>query len=195
MFEFLQGRVEAVGPGGVVLAAGGIGWLLQVPSRAASRLRPGERARLLVHLAVSEQNLALFGFLEEAERTLFRRLLQVSGIGPACALSLLGTLAPQDLATAILDGDVGRLCSARGVGRRTAERLIVELRDRLAADGLVAAGAGRPRPDELERVLAELGFRPREASERATAARRVVGSEGDFQELLRAALQMEAAAS
>ncbi|TAH38598.1 MAG: Holliday junction branch migration protein RuvA [Planctomycetota bacterium] len=191
MFEFLQGRVVALGPGSAVLQSGGLGWSLQVSARCAARLAEGQRARLYVHLAVSDSALSLYGFGDESERSFFRRLLAVSGIGPASALSLLSAMPPQEIASVILDGDAERLRVAKGIGRKTAERLILELRDKIQADALAPAGAPG-RGEELERILTELGFRPKEALRRAGAARRALGSGAGFQELLRAALNTEA---
>lgn len=189
MFDFLQGRVETLGPGSAVLRTGGVGWLLQVSGRSAARLQAGRRALLYLHLAVSESALTLYGFADETERSFFRRLLQVSGVGPASALALLSALPPEEIAAAIVDGDSDRLRVAKGVGKKTAERLVLELKDKLAAEGLHLAASGAGGGEELERVLAGLGFRPQEARQRASAARRTLGTTAGFQELLRTALK------
>lgn len=195
MFEFLQGRVEEIGPGSVVLDVHDVGYHLQVSGPCASVRRLGEECRLLVHLAVSENSQILYGFADRVERTLFRRLLQVNGIGPASALSLLSSLPPDEMVRAILDRDHKRLTAMKGVGRKTAERLIVELRDHL---GELLPGADRevggPTPprtsvhQDLERVLIELGSPAATAAGGAQAALDSLGPEADFQELLRFAL-------
>lgn len=196
MYDFLRGRIASVGASHVTLEAAGVGWLLHVPAPVALRLREGQEARLLTHLSVGESALTLYGFDRELERRLFRRLIQVSGVGPSRALEVMSALPTEPLVRAIVDGDVQRLTAVRGVGRKTAERLVVELRDRLrewaagedpAAGGAAADPAGLA--DDLARVLAELGT-PRPAAQRAAeSARAALGPEADFQELLRHALR------
>ncbi len=188
MLEFLEGRVVEAGPGHAVLQCGGLGFHLALSSRSAEGLAPGQELRLLTHLVSSDAGIALYGFREPEERALFRRLLTVAGVGPALALSLLSALAPAELAAAVQTGDHARLQAVRGIGRKTAERLVLELRDRIAELGAAAAPTAAPLED-LARVLAELGFPAREARRRAQAACQKMGLEADFQELLRHALQ------
>jgi len=198
VYEFLRGRVVEIRPGEVVLATGtgeGVGWLLQVSSATAAALREGEEALLRVHLAVSENALALYGFASAEERRLFRLLLQVGGVGPALALALLSAFPPGDLAARILEGDHRSLTRVKGVGRKTAERLVLELKDRLGALAVpvpeqVPGSAADPGVEEdLVRVLLDLGFRPSEARAAAAATLASLGPGTDFQELLRSALQ------
>ncbi|MFQ5750212.1 MAG: Holliday junction branch migration protein RuvA [Planctomycetota bacterium] len=190
MFEFLEGRVDSVRPGIVVLRSGGAGWKLLVSSRSAARVTAGRGARLLVHMNVSDSALTLYGFVDEGERSLFRRLLQVSGVGPAAALGLLSALEPAALVQAITAEDTGQLTTVKGIGRKTAERLVLELRDSLKLaglappEGLAAASGG-----ELVRVLEELGFRPAQARTAVGSAREALGAEAGFEDLLRHALK------
>ena len=128
MYDYLRGRVASVSAGRAVLDVAGVGWLLHVPEVAAARLRTGQEAALLVHLAVGESALTLYGFGTDLERRLFRRLIQVAGIGPARALEVMSALPPEALMRAIVEADVARLTSVRGIGKKTAERLVVELR-------------------------------------------------------------------
>lgn len=199
MYDFLRGRVASTGPSHAVLEAGGVGWHLHVPAGLALKLRVGEERKLLVHLAVTESALTLYGFDNELERRLFRRLIQVSGVGPLRAIEVMSALPTEALVRAIVDGDLERLTSVRGVGRKTAERLVVELRDRLRewaagasmenGDGR-AASAGELPEDDLVRVLADLGA-PRAAAIRAAElARTALGADADFQDLLRHALKL-----
>lgn len=181
----------------MVLDVGGVGWLLHVPASLALRLRAGEDTRLLVHLSVSESAHTLYGFERELERRLFRRLIQVSGVGPSRALEVMSSLPTEPLVRAIIDGDVQRLTAVRGVGRKTAERLVVELRDRLrewttgSEDGAEAtAGVSAPElADDLARVLMDLGSLQAVAQRAADQARAALGTDADFQELLRHALR------
>lgn len=196
MYDFLRGRIATSGSSQVALDVAGVGYLLHVTSALALRLRPGEEARLLVHLAVGETAMTLYGFERELERRLFRRLIQVAGVGPARALEVMSALPTEALVRAIVDGDVQRLTTVRGIGRKTAERLVVELRDRLREWALggppaeAEAGADESAPaDDLVRVLEELGS-PRAAAERAARlARAELGPVADFQALLRQALR------
>jgi Holliday junction DNA helicase RuvA len=193
VYEYFEGRVATLAPGSAVLDVAGVGWLIHAPASTLRRLEEGVPARLLVHLAVSDSALTLYGFLTKTERQLFRRLLKVGGIGPTSALNLLSAMPPDDLARAILDGDLKRLTALKGVGKKTAERLIVELRDQLgaagSADSAVASESGGGDGDDLQRVLQDLGAAPAHARTSAEAARSALGPDADFQELLRHALQ------
>lgn len=190
MYEYLEGRVASLTPSSVVLDVAGVGWLLHAPASTLGRLEEGVPARLLVHLSVSDSALTLFGFISGTERQLFRRLLKVGGIGPASALNLLSALPPDELARAILDGDLKRLTALKGVGRKTAERLVVELRDQLGTAGAAAGPAAAAGPDDdLARVLVDLGAPDTAARQAAEAARNALGADADFQELLRHALK------
>ena len=187
MYAFLEGPVEETGLDYVVLNVGGVGWHLRVSGRTATQSIQGQTSRLLTHLSVSETNLALFGFADEAERALFRRLLQVNGIGPSCALALLSALAPGDLARAILDENHKELCAIKGIGRKTADRLIIDLRDHLSE--MASIPAAQAPGSELTHVLTELGFSPNDARRAAQTASELAGLDADFQTLLRTALQ------
>jgi Holliday junction DNA helicase RuvA len=196
VYEYLQGRIDEVGAAWVIVDVGGVGWHLSVSGRCAAAMKVDSEQRLLVHLAVSETSQVLYGFENATERALFRRLLQVSGIGPSSAIGLLSSLPPDEMVRAILDGDSKRLTAMKGVGKKTAERLIVELRDHLE-DLVQGGGAGAlftpptassTSTNDLERVLMELGASPALAESSAHAAFEKLGADADFQELLRFAL-------
>ena len=196
MYDFLRGRVSSIGASRAVLEVSGVGWLLHVPDSLCARLKAGQEATLLVHLAVGETAMTLFGFGTEMERRLFRRLIQVGGVGPTRALEVMSALPPETLVRAIVEADVARLSSVRGVGKKTAERLIVELRDHLRerATGLPAGDSGSateaaPSADDLVRVLTDLGAQPSVAQRAAERARKALGPEASFQDLLRLALR------
>lgn len=197
MYEFLHGHVEELRLGVVVLDVRDVGYCLVVSAPTSAALESGQEVKMLTHLAVSETSQVLFGFLHQAERALFRRLVQVNGIGPSSAIGLLSSLPPEDMVRAILDGDAKKLTAMKGVGKKTAERLIVELRDHLG-DLLPSQMGGSPAAatpsnddpvsSDLERVLLELGTPPAHASRGAQAAIDQLGTDADFQELLRYAL-------
>ena len=200
MYEYLYGRVEEIRLGAAVLDVQGVGYCVMVSQPCAASLTLGDDTKMLVHLAVSETNQVLFGFQSPAERTLFRRLLQVNGIGPTSALGLLSSLPPDEMVRAILDGDQKRLTAMKGVGKKTAERLIVELRDHLSDlmpstplfDGAPKPSSESSVPNDLERVLLELGTPPSAARDGAKSAIDTLGEDADFQELLKHALTPKA---
>ncbi|HZM01273.1 MAG TPA: Holliday junction branch migration protein RuvA, partial [Planctomycetota bacterium] len=137
MYDFIRGRLSQRGPDEVVLDVGGLGYELAVSGATAGRLpAAGSEVTLFVHDRLKDERLVLYGFASREERQLFLKLLTVSRIGPGIALSLLSALEPGPLVAAVDGGDVATLSRVRGVGRRTAERLCVELKGRL--DGLPA---------------------------------------------------------
>lgn len=198
MIGSLRGRLEesqllAGGGSEVLLDVGGVGYRLVVGPRTAAALpRAGAELALRVHTHVRESAIALYGFATGDELRSFETLLGAHGVGPALALAVLGTLGPEELARAVVAGDVDALSRVPGVGRKTAARLIVDLAPRFEtfeiAPGAVAASAGgREALDARRQVgdaLAGLGYGPDEVR----AALERVPAEGDVEELLRAAL-------
>ena len=185
MIGHLEGRVLELQPGLVVLEAGGVGYEVHIPISAHPFLSGRERATLHVHTHVREDQLTLFGFPSRRDRDVFRMLLGVSGVGPRTALALLSGLTPDDIGAAVEGEQWRRLAAVPGIGRRTAERLIVELKGKLAA-GTRAAGA-TARGDAVS-ALVNLGYPARTAEE---AVGELLRSEPGLElgELLRRALQ------
>jgi Holliday junction DNA helicase RuvA len=168
MYEFVRGVVRARDPASCVVEAGGIGYAVSVPLSTFERLpAPGGTATLLLHHVVREDGWRLFGFATEEERRLFRTCLDVPGVGPVTALALLSGMKPADLAAAVAAGDVKALTRVKGVGKKTAERLVVELKDAMkdAAPGGAAAPPSGPLGEAL-RALEALGLTPDEAESR-----------------------------
>lgn len=169
MYEFLTGRLVDAGPDEVVLELSGVGWRLSVSGATASRLPvPGEAVTLFTHHVVRDERPVLFGFASREERALFEKLLTVSKIGPAIALSLLSAMEPGRLAAAVDAGDVGLLSKVKGIGKRTAERLCVELKGRLDGVGSLP-GAVTDRGASVSSALMALGY-PRTAAAAAALA-------------------------
>jgi Holliday junction DNA helicase RuvA len=140
MIDFIRGTVVELSPDGVVVSVGGVGLRLLVPPAGLSRLpRPGAEVTLHTHLQVREDALTLYGFLTREERDLFVRLLTVNGVGPKLALGALSALPAQRLAAVIAAGDVDTLARLPGIGRKTAQRIVLDLKGKLAAPGAVAA--------------------------------------------------------
>ncbi|WP_019568005.1 MULTISPECIES: Holliday junction branch migration protein RuvA [unclassified Thioalkalivibrio] len=143
MIARLEGRLISREVNGVVIDAGGVGYEVDVPlSTLAALPEPGETVVLATHLVVREDAHQLFGFLNKRDRDLFRRLIRVNGIGAKLALAMLSTYAGDELAGLISGGDVTGLAKVPGIGKRTAERIVLELGERLAEMGFVGAPAG-----------------------------------------------------
>jgi Holliday junction DNA helicase RuvA len=168
MIRSIRGPVVALEAEGPVVEVGGVGLLVRVSATTARGLPAvGGEARLLAHLVVRDEALDLYGFASAAERALFEALTAVSGVGPRTALAICGLDAPDALHLALARGDSARLQAAAGVGKRTAERIVLELRDRVGSLNGAAAPSGAA--DGAEGYLAArdglvaLGFRPDEA--------------------------------
>jgi holliday junction DNA helicase RuvA len=195
MIAFLRGRVLEKQPSRVIVDVGGVGYDVSVPlSTFYTAGDPGADIALRVHTHVREDQLALFGFATALELTVFERLIAISGIGPKLALAVLSGIEARELVGALQRNDVGRLTRIPGVGKKTAERIVLELRDRLPkALEAVATGAPAPAPgdalrDDLTSALTNLGYH-RPVVDKALD--RVLGDKADarFEDLLRAALR------
>jgi Holliday junction DNA helicase RuvA len=165
MIAFLRGRVLEKQPNRVIVDVGGVGYDVAVPlSTYYVSGEPGSEISLRVHTHVREDQLALYGFATPLELAIFERLISVSGIGPKLALSVLSGMEARDLTNAIQRGDIARLTRIPGVGKKTAERIVVELRDRLPkavdTDEGVSVPADRTDPlrDDVVSALANLGY-------------------------------------
>jgi holliday junction DNA helicase RuvA len=184
LISFLEGEVVSKGANQVVLAVGGVGYDLQVPTSVVSRLpSTGETARVHTRMVVREDAMVLYGFSAPDERELFDLLTGVSGVGPKVALSFLSALTPDSLRRSVIAGDAAALTVVPGVGKKVAQRVVLDLRDKLGGEAeLVADG---PLADVREALLS-LGLSPVEASE-AMSSLEVDGRQ--VEDLLREALQ------
>ena len=130
MISYIKGSLEYLSDHSVIVEAGGIGYQIAVSPDTAGKLPPlGMQVRIYTYLQAKEDNLALFGFLSLEELEMFRRLLSVSGIGPKGALMILSQMTPQDVVMAVLSSDTAALSKAPGVGKKTAQRIVLELKD------------------------------------------------------------------
>jgi Holliday junction DNA helicase RuvA len=166
----LRGRPVARTVEGLVLDVGGVGYLVHATPSALRRADGGAEVTIHTYLAVREDALQLFGFAEPAERELFVQLLAVNGVGPKVALAVVSGSPPAELRRAIVLGDAARFQAIPGIGKKTAERIVLELKERLGDEAPVPVGAGRdPAPELVARdALLELGYSLVEA-ERALA--------------------------
>jgi len=192
MIALLRGTLLEKRPGQLVVDVGGVGYDVHIPLStfaAVGALRA--EVTLLVYTHVREDQLALYGFLTAREKHLFEMLLSVSGVGPSLALKILSGMSVDEIVPAVRRGDVAGLTRIPGVGRKTAERVIVELRDKLAAAESAAAEPRAPRSqieEDLFSALVNLGYERKEA-ERAVEKLRHEGLPASFDAALRAALQ------
>jgi Holliday junction DNA helicase RuvA len=191
MIGSVRGRISAKSPPQLTVEVGGIGYEIEAPMSTFFHLPAiGAEVQLLTHLVVREDAHVLYGFGSEAERRLFRSLIKVSGVGPKIALGLLSGISVSEFQQCVQSQDVAALTRIPGVGRKTAERLIVEMRDRLAAPELTtgAPGAGDTGSPEAEAyaALVALGYRPGEATRLLKGAGTGTHS---TEELIRRALQ------
>ncbi|GLY68899.1 Holliday junction branch migration protein RuvA [Amycolatopsis taiwanensis] len=192
MISSLRGAVLSIGLDHVVVEVGGVGLSVQATPATLATLRRGEQTQLHTALVVREDSLTLFGFADADARELFGLLQTVSGIGPRLALAALAVLDPAKLRTALADGDIGVLTQVPGIGRKGAERLTLELRDKVVATAAAgpqvpAAASGAVRGEVVE-ALTGLGFAAKQAEQ---AVDRVLadGTSGDTPAVLRAALK------
>ena len=176
MFYHIEGTVAELAPNLAVLDCGGLGFALNVTTNTLSRLKPGERAKLFVSESIGETNFDLFGFFDKSEKRCFEMLIGVSGIGPKAALSILSYNSPDSLALAVLNDDTKALTVAPGIGKKIAQRVILELKDKIgkelgeqsfslpaAAVSAAPAGENRALSDALA-GLAVLGYSSQELS-------------------------------
>ena len=192
MIGYLRGRVLRSTPTALLLDVGGVGYRVQVPTSTFYEIeRSGEKdLGLYVHTHVREDAIELYGFWTPREKELFEKLIAVSGIGPKLARVILSGMAPDELIAALSDGDVARLSSIPGIGKKTAERMVLELRDKvqkLAAD-LPDRPAAASDDEDLVTAFVHLGYRENLAR-RAVADTRDEDPEAAFHDQLRRALK------
>ncbi len=195
MIAYLRGRILEKHPNRLVIDVSGVGYDVFVPLSTFYGLGdPGSETALRIHTHVREDALVLYGFSTLLEQELFERLIGVSGIGPKVALAVLSGIEPLDLIRAIERGDLARLTAIPGVGKKTSERIVLELKDRLprAQVAAVAAGAAAPEPstlrDDLLSALVNLGYH-RPLAEKAVESAINALPDGGFERTLKQALR------
>jgi Holliday junction DNA helicase RuvA len=192
MIGSLRGKLTDKRPNLVLLEVGGVGYQVQIPLSTFAGLGAlHDETTLLIYTHVREDQLALYGFLTAREKHCFELLISASGVGPSLALKILSGMGVEELVPAIRKGDLARLVQIPGVGRKTAERMVVELRDKLAAVDLPESGKPATRSQlesDVASALVNLDYDAR-AVERAIEKARASGG-ADFDSLLRAALDI-----
>lgn len=198
MISHLRGALLEKNPNTVVVDVHGVGYEVTIPVSVYSSLpATGSEVALHIHMHVREDALSLFGFVSAADKALFEKLISVSGIGPKLAVTALSGLASADLVAAIRNGAVDQLVRIPGVGKKTAERMVLELRDKLDSIGLPARAAGGAAPHssfnatEEDTISALMNFgSARGAAEAAVMKARAAEGANDFDALFRRALKL-----
>lgn len=189
MIAHLRGRLISKHPNQAVVEAGGVGYDVTISVPTFTDLPPsGNEVALHIHTHVREDAIALFGFLRPEEKQLFERLISVSGIGPKLAITILSGMPATEMVGAIRGNDVARLTRIPGIGKKTAERMVLELRDKLEQFGAApAAPPMTPVEDDVLSALVNLGYQ-RAAAERALVAATKNGGAREFDALFREAM-------
>ncbi len=197
MFYYISGKVAAAEAGLVVIDAGGVGYAINTSYLSARSVKVGEQALFYTFLRVAENIFELYGFIRREELDCFKQLVAISGVGPRAALAILGTVTPEKLALCVISGDEKALTAAPGVGKKLAQRILLELKDKMSRDQLESAaqgsgvelpqtGTGASAMEDALAALAVLGY-PRAAAMAALAGVKTEGMGTD--ELVRAALK------
>lgn len=194
MIGYLKGKVVYISAESAIIAVGGVGYEVYCSASAFSSMAEGKECEVYTYLQVSEQNgVQLYGFSSIQEKTMFLKLISVSGMGPKGGISVLSQMSVNDVAVAIATGDVKALSAVKGLGKKTAEKIIVELRDRVNAPA-VGTSAGSPAVAAVSRedddaivALMSLGF-SRAESEKAVARAKADGAT-DIEDIIRLALK------
>jgi len=161
MYEYIKGNITELTPAGVVLETGGVGYFIHISLTTYSQISGHENVRLFLHQIVREDAHLLYGFADKEERHLFRMLISVNGIGPNTAVMMLSSFLPEDLREAVLHENVNLLKSIKGIGAKTAQRVIIELKDKIgigpATDKIFKSGENEIRNEALS-ALEMLGY-------------------------------------
>lgn len=198
MIAHLRGSILEKHPNRIVIDVNGVGYEVFVPLSTFYGLgEPGTGTALRIHTHVREDAFVLYGFATQLEQDLFERLISVSGIGPKVALAVLSGIEPEELIRAIERGDLARLTAIPGVGKKTSERIVLELKDRLPRPAVVAAAVGVAEPEapilrvDVISALVNLGYHRPLAEKAAEAAIKIIGSASDasFERVLKQALR------
>lgn len=190
MIGFLHGELAVADTDGCILDVGGVGYRLACSATTMASLPAvGKKARLFTHLHVREDNLALYGFATEAERIMFEALIGVSGIGPKVALQLCSAFTADAFRRALVTDDIDAICSVPGIGKKTAGRVVLELKEKLDLPDLAVVSGGRPDTlSQARSALENLGYSPGEV--RAALGEIQPGEDDPVEAVVRSALKV-----
>ena len=184
MIASLSGNVKVKTEQGVIVEVGGVGYLVHAPTPVVAKLKTGKPAKLLTELVVRDDSMTLYGFETIEQQELFRILIGVSGLGPKSALALLSTFKPGELAGIVAAGDVDAITTVPGIGKRGAERIILELKGKLQLE--VVSTNGDSRTAQVKDALVALGYTP---AELRGVLSQINGSDAAVEDLVRDALR------
>jgi Holliday junction DNA helicase RuvA len=201
MIGKLRGKIDAIGESHAIIDVNGVGYEVQLSARTLRNLKPGEEVSLTIDTHVREDAIRLFGFASEVERSWFRTLQTIQGVGSKVALAVLGTLSPQDLASAIALGNWAAVEQTQGVGKKLAQRIVAELKDKapalsvaglnvpVAVNGKAAAPAEANATAEAISALINLGYNPAQANAAVATALNDLGEKAETAGLIRRGLR------
>lgn len=191
MIGYLEGTLKTLDATQALVVAGGVGYEVHISLATYYRIEGKRDVSLLVYTHVREDALMLYGFATTDEKQAFEKLISISGIGPTLAQKILSGIDPPDLADAIARNDTRKLSSIPGVGKKTSERICLELRDKLtlAVATTPTAPTRSSIDDDVQSALVNLGYRPKDAEIALTKARQDLGTDAEFSTVLKAALR------
>ena len=166
MYEFIRGEIADLNPASTVLEAGGVGYFINISLNTYSKINGQQKAQLLIHQIVREDAHILYGFAEERERELFRNLISVNGVGANTAIMMLSSLNPDELVTAVTSGNADVLKAVKGIGAKTAQRIIIDLKDKfgkIPESGQILISTDNTTRKESLSALVMLGFAKKDA--------------------------------
>jgi len=193
MYAFIEGKISEINPASVVIDCHGVGYDISISVNTFSLIKDMKECRLLTHLAVREDAMVLFGFAGENERLLFRHLISVSGVGAGTARLILSSLSPEEVTEAIVSGNVGLLQRVKGIGGKTAQRIIIDLKDKLGKDHGIREILGSPhntKKEEALSALSMLGFNKSLAEKTIDKILKEDGSAATVEQLIKRALKI-----
>jgi len=190
MIAYLKGTLIHSTPGQVVIETGGVGYCAAVPVSSYVKLgEAGATVEIFIHTHLTDDSLALFGFVTREEKDMFLKLIGISGIGPRLALNILSGIAPSDLEEAVRTGDVARISLVPGIGKKTALRITMELQDKLDKKEKLLAAKSSPEKEDLISALLNMGFRRKEVDRAVDLTLSSHKPGADFEKLLRDCLK------
>ena len=195
MFAFLRGTVARKAPDHIELDVNGVGYEVWVPESVHRKLVVNQETTLQTYCHIREDAFQIFGFLRDEDKVLFKMLLGLSGIGPKVSLAILSTMSVAEFGRALLDNDVSAFTRVSGVGKKTAQRVVLEMKAKLGQDAELSAILGEPEDkaspdsDDVIAALCSLGCTLGEARKAATGARKQLGPDAPVEELVRVALR------
>jgi Holliday junction DNA helicase RuvA len=193
MIGYLEGTLKQLDATRALVLAGGVGYEVHISLQTYYKLEGQKSVALQIFTHVREDALSLYGFASAEEKYAFGKLISISGIGPTLAQKILSGIDPPDLAEAVMRGDVRKLSSIPGVGKKTADRIILELRDKLllpeSTREQTAPSARTSMDDDVHSALINLGYKPKDAEAALEMARKELGNDAELSSLLKAALR------